>query len=194
MKNNFKFNPKALILIGIIFIASLSRLIPHIPNFSPLGAISLFGAAFFKEKWKAILVPISATWVSDLFINNIIYSHYNLNFVWFYQGFHWVILSYIFIIFLGRFLLKNSLSIFRLGLGALFSGVIFFIISNFGVWMSGVMYSKDFAGMISCYLAGIPFFKGTILGNFFYVPVLFGTYYLLQKRFKILRNTKIIFS
>ena len=71
MKNNFKFNPQTLIVISFIILASLSRFIPHIHNFSPIGAISLFGAAFFKSKWKAFLVPISATWISDLFLNNI---------------------------------------------------------------------------------------------------------------------------
>ena len=80
MKNNLKFNPQSLLIIALIILASLSRLIPHLDNFSPIGAVSLFGAAFFKDKWKAFLVPISATWASDLFLNNIIYSKYFQNY------------------------------------------------------------------------------------------------------------------
>ena len=194
MKNNLKFKPQTLVLISIILIASLSRLIPHMPNFSPIGAISLFGAAFFKEKWKAFFIPILATWLSDLFINNIIYSNYNSNFIWFHNGFHWLVFSYGFIVLFGMTLFKSSLTFSRLGIGAFGSGIIFFIISNFGVWVNGLMYSKDLLGLINCYIAGIPFFRGTLLGNFFYVPVLFGTYYFLQKRFPILRNTNIVYS
>ena len=88
MNNNLKFNPQTLILIAIILLAALSRLIPHIPNFSPIGAISLFGAAFFKQRWKAFLIPVLSIWVSDLFINNIIYSDYYPTFTWFYNGYH----------------------------------------------------------------------------------------------------------
>ena len=194
MKNNLQFKPRTLVLVGIILLASLSRLIPHIPNFSPIGAISLFGVAFFKEKWKAFLIPISATWVSDLFINNIVYSDNNLNFIWFYNGFLWLFLSYGLIILFGFILFKDYLTIARLGAGAIGSGIIFFIVSNFGVWMNGLMYSKDLSGLLNCYISGIPFFRGTLLGNLFYVPVLFGTYYFMQKRFPILRNTKILYS
>ena len=191
MKNNFKFNPQTLIIISFIILASLSRFIPHIQNFSPIGAISLFGAAFFKSKWKAFLIPISATWISDLFLNNIIYSEYYSGFTWFYEGSHWQFFSYALIILLGLSLYKNNINLTKLGLGAFGSTLIFFLVSNFGVWFSGVIYTKNFAGLVSCYVAGIPFLKGTVLGNLFYVPILFGSYYLMEIRFPSLRKTNV---
>ena len=194
MKNNLKFNPQTLVLIAIIFLASISRLIPHMPNFSPIGAISLFGAAFFKQKWKAFLIPVLSIWISDLFINNIIYADYYPTFTWFYNGYHWQVMSYGAIILFGLILFKNKLTILHLGLGGLGAGMLFFIISNFGVWINGLMYSKDLSGLLNCYIAGIPFFKGTILGNLFYIPIIFGTYTIVQKRFPILRSTRTVFS
>ncbi len=194
MKNNLKFNPKNLVLIAIIILASLSRLIPHVPNFSPLGAISLFGAAFFKQKWKAFLIPIVSTWCSDLLINNIYYAEYHSSFIWFYSGYQWQILSYGAIILFGLNLFKTKITFFRLGFGALGSGIIFFVISNFGVWLNGLMYSKDLIGLFNCYVAGVPFLKGTFLGNFFYVPTIFGTYLIIQKLFPFSRSEKIVFN
>ena len=103
-------------------------------------------------------------------------------------------MSYGAIILFGLVLFKNKLTLVHLGLGAIGAGVLFFIISNFGVWMNGLMYSKDLSGLLNCYIAGIPFFKGTIMGNFFYIPVIFGTYSIMQKRFPILRSTETVFS
>ena len=80
----------------------------------------------------------------------------------------------------GSYLLRKKLSLLNLGVGSVGAGLIFFIISNFGVWISGLMYEKSLLGLINCYIAGIPFLKGTLLGNAFYVPLLFGTFYLLE--------------
>ncbi|MCS6819386.1 MAG: hypothetical protein NZ522_05490, partial [Chitinophagales bacterium] len=82
---NLRFGLLAL----LIFVAAFSRILPHMPNFSPLGAIGLFGAAYFTRRWQAFLVPILATWLSDLYINNVIYNEYYPNFTWFYEGFYW---------------------------------------------------------------------------------------------------------
>ncbi len=71
-------------LVILILLAAFSRVIPHMANFSPLGAIGLFGAAYFTRRWQAFLIPIAATWLSDLFINNVIYAQYYPSFTWFY--------------------------------------------------------------------------------------------------------------
>ena len=82
-----KINLRFSVLCAMILLAAFSRITPHMPNFSPLGAIGLFGAAYFAKKWQAFLIPIAATWLSDLFINNVIYAQYYPKFTWFYQGF-----------------------------------------------------------------------------------------------------------
>ena len=71
MNNSSKLNLRFTVLVAIILLAAFSRIIPRMPDFSPLGAIGLFGAAYFQKKWHAFLIPIAATWLSDLFINNV---------------------------------------------------------------------------------------------------------------------------
>lgn len=170
MKN--KINLELSILTGLIVLAAFSRIIPHMPNFSPLGAIGLFGAAYFSKKWQAFLIPIAATWLSDLYINNVIYAQYYPEFTWFYEGFYWQYGAYLLIVLFGMFLFKK-VSIQKALIGSLGSSLIFFLISNFGCWPA---YPQTFEGLITCYAAGIPFIKGTLLGDLFYTGILFGSF------------------
>lgn len=174
------------LLCAMILLAAFSRIIPHMPNFSPLGAIGLFGAAYFAKKWQAFLIPIVATWLSDLFINNVIYGQYFSEFTWFYQGFYWQYGSYLLIVLAGTFIFRK-VNTQRIITGALASTVLFFLVSNFGVWASGTMYPTTFEGLITCYTAGIPFLKGTLLGDLCYSGVLFGVFALAQRQFPVLR-------
>ncbi|MDW8273175.1 MAG: DUF6580 family putative transport protein [Chitinophagales bacterium] len=172
---NLRFGLLAL----LIFVAAFSRILPHMPNFSPLGAIGLFGAAYFTRRWQAFLVPILATWLSDLYINNVIYNEYYPNFTWFYEGFYWQYGSYVLITLCGIFIFKK-VSPLRVLVGALAATVIFFIVSNFGCWLGSSMYPQNMQGLMMCYVAGLPFLKGTLLGNLFYSMVLFGLFWLAQ--------------
>jgi hypothetical protein len=181
-----KINLRFSVLVLMILLAAFSRIIPHMPNFSPLGAIGLFGAAHFVKKWQAFLIPIAATWLSDLFINNVIYAQYYPEFTWFYPGFYWQYGSYLFITLAGIFILQKT-NPQRVIAGALASTAIFFLVSNFGVWAGGTMYPKTFEGLVTCYIAGIPFLKGTLFGDLFYSCVLFGTFALAQKQFPVLQ-------
>ena len=186
MKNNHKPIIQSIILSLLIIVLAFSRIIPHLPNFSPLGAVCLFGACHFHRKWQAFLVPIFATWLSDIYLNNAVYNPGGGDFIWFYQGFHWQYISYLFIALFGLKLFNRKINPGRLLSGAIGSSIIFFLISNFGVWISSGMYSKNIYGLISCYLAGIPFIKGTMVGNLFYTPIVFYSYYFLQVKFSIL--------
>lgn len=180
---NKKIYLRISVLALMIVLAAFSRIIPHMPNFSPLGAIGLFGAAHFSKKWQAFLIPIAATWLSDLFINNIIYAQYYPTFTWFYEGFYWQYSSYLLITLAGVFIFKKITPQKVIG-GALSSTAIFFLISNFGCWPA---YPQTFDGLMACYMAGMPFLKGTLLGDLFYSGVLFGTFALAQRQFPVLR-------
>jgi hypothetical protein len=181
-----KINLRFSLLTALILLCAFSRIIPHIPNFSPLGAIGLFGAAHFSKKWQAFLIPIAATWLSDLFINNVIYAQYYPNFTWFYEGFYWQYGSYLLITLTGLGIL-NKINIPKVLTGTLASTAIFFLVSNFGCWIGSTTYPQNFGGLITCYAAGIPFLKGTLLGDLFYSGVLFGTFALAQYKFPVLR-------
>ena len=177
----------------IILIAAFSRLIPHMPNFSPLGGIALFGAAHFSKKWLAFLIPLLAVWLSDLILNNVIYAQFYSEFTWFYPGFYWQYGSYLLIALTGTFLFKKINTKRVIG-GIAASSVLFFLISNFGVWAGGTMYPPTFSGLIACYTAGLPYLQGTITGDFVYTTSLFGGYYLLQRNFDVFRIPSIRYA
>lgn len=183
-----KINIRFTVLLSMIFLAAFSRCIPHMPNFSPLGAIGLFGAAYFGRKWQAFLLPLMATWLSDLFINNIIYSRYYHGFVWIEKGFYWIYGTYLLITIAGLFILRR-ITAMRITLAALASTTIFYIVTNFACWPGSKIYTHDLSGLTACYIAGIPFLKGTALGDLFYTVVLFGSFSLAQRGFPSLRIT-----
>jgi len=185
-----KINLRFSLLTALILICAFSRIIPHMPNFSPLGAIGLFGAAYFTKKWQAFLIPIAATWFSDLFINNVIYAKYYPQFSWFYEGFYWQYGSYLLITLLGILIFKK-INTTRVISGALISTTLFFLISNFGCWIGSTIYPQNITGLMTCYATGIPFLKGTLLSDLFYSGVLFGTFALAQYKFPVLRLANV---
>jgi len=174
------------LLTLLIFLAAFSRILPHMPNFSPLGAIGLFGAAHFSRRWQAFLVPLAATWLSDLVLNNVIYAEYYPGFVWFYEGFYWQYGSYLLITLTG-ILILNKVSVQRILAASLCSSILFFLVSNFGTWASGMIYPMTGEGLLACYIAGIPYIKGTFSGDLFYAAILFGTFALAQRQYPALR-------
>jgi hypothetical protein len=186
MSTSQKVNVRFGVLVTLILLAAISRMVPHMLNFSPVGAICLFGAAYFSKKWQAFLIPIAAIWLSDLFINNVIYAEYNPTFVWFYGGFYWQYATYLLITITGFFIFKK-VTLPRIVAGALTSTTLFFLITNFACWPGNPLYTQNFSGLVSCYVAGIPFLRGTLLGNIFYSGVLFGVFALLQQNVPTLR-------
>ena len=189
-----KLNLQTGIISIIILLAAFTRIMPHPPNFSPMAAIGLFGAAHFAKKWQAFLIPLIGIWISDLVINNFVYSSHSSNFVWFYGGFYWQYISYVFIIFAGLFIFNKGISVTNTLGGMVSSSGIFFLFSNFGVWAGGAMYTKNFSGLITCYAAGIPFIHNTIISDALFTTVLFGTYYLLQTEYSYLKLKYLRYS
>lgn len=160
--------------IAIVVIAIFSRFLPLPANFSPFGAIALFSGAYFVNNYLKYILPIALLWVSDVIINNVIYSEYMDGFSLFYQGSLWIYLTFALIIFIGSIIKKkNQLTIL---IGSVGASVLFFLVSNFGVWFSTSMYAKNVEGLIQCYVMGIPFFKYTLASNFIFSAVFFGMF------------------
>jgi len=174
-----------------IFIGSISRIIPHAPNFTPIGAICLFGASHFTKKFYAFFVPLIIIFLSDLFINNIFYSP--TSFIIFYNGVEWQYLSYILIITFSIYFLKPKISFFKIGVTSISSSLIFFIISNFGVWISSGIYPLNLIGFILCYFNALPFYFNIFLSFSLYSYILIGSFYLFQKRFKIIKPKHLLY-
>lgn len=182
LKINIRFGT----LSVFILLAAFSRLIPHPPNFAPIGAMALFGAAYFSRKYIALVIPIIAMWLSDLVLNNVVYGQYFDHFVWFYQGFYWTYGAFVIIGLIG-FLLLKKVKVQTLLIGSLSASILFFLLSNFGVWFSGTMYPKDLNGLLVCYTAAIPFFKNTLMGDLVYCSVLFGAFEFAQAKIPSLK-------
>lgn len=150
----------------IIGIAVALRLLPHPPNMAPIAAMALFGGVYLNKRY-ALLVPLIAMVFSDLFI-----------------GFHNTI-----IFVYGSFLLTGVIGIWlkthkntpTIIVASLVSSLMFFVVTNFGVWLMYDFYPKTLTGLIDCYIAAIPFFRNTIVGDFAFTVVFFGSYELLLK-------------
>lgn len=169
----------SLIAVLILF-AALTRIIPHYPNFTAVGAMALFGAAHLKNKWQAFLLPLVVLYLSDLFINNVIYAEYYNNFVWKISPFVYV--AFLLILGIG-YLLRGRISIGSVVGAGLGSSVIFFLFTNAASWIIDPMYTKDITGLFTAYAAGLPFFWGTLAGDLFYCGVLFGGYAWFTQRY-----------
>ena len=169
------------LVLGLILIIAFSRLIPHYPNFTPLCSIALFGAKYFNNRYLAYILPIFAVWLSDIIINNFVLGQYFNEFTLFYSGFYWQYGSIILITLFGKLTLKN-ISVSKILGVSISSSLIFFVISNFGVWVSSSFYPNTFSGLITCYVAAIPFYYGTLGGTIFYSFLLFGTFELISRR------------
>ena len=169
-----------LISLAIASVAFL-RIIPHIYNFSPVIALAIFGAIHFRKKIYSYLIVILSIMFSDIIINSFIYDLEN-SFLFFYEGFYWQYISYFAIILLSFSFKGKKIGLTNITYLCLSSSLIFFVISNFGFWLTSGIYSYTFLGLIECFLKAIPFYQGTLLGTFFYTPIFFGLYYFLQKK------------
>jgi len=174
---NIKIKKNEIFTLSLILIAIFTRFIPHPPNFTPITAIALFSGFAFRNRFKPFLIPILAMFISDLII-----------------GLHstiWAVyLSFLLIVFLG-FILRKGFNFYKLFFLTTLSSFLFYLITNFAVWLTSGMYSHTIDGLIQCYTLGLPFYKTTslemfgwaFLGDVFYSFSLFGAYKLAEKFF-----------
>ncbi len=154
---------KNVFLVSLIFFAILSRFLPHPPNFTPIAAIALLSSKGFDNRWVVFLIPIVSLFISDLFIG----LHATIPFVY---------ISLILIALLGLYVKKINI------VSVLLSSTIFFLVSNFGVWL--LYYPISIEGLVQCYTLALPFFFNTVLGDLVYGALLIYPFYALQRRNK----------
>ena len=178
------FAPGPLVLAALIFVAALSRLLPHPPNFSPVEAIALFGGAYFASRAWALAVPLIALLVSDLVMGAVVGASYAS-----YIGgiSFWSVYACIALSTLLGFGLRGKVGGARVLGYSLAGSVLFFIVTNFGAWLGSPIYPQSGAGLVAAYAAGIPFFQWTVLGTLAYAAILFGGFALLRRRLPALR-------
>ena len=173
-KVKHKISLSLLALMVWVLAGTLTRLLPHPPNFTPIIALSLFSGAYFQNRYLAFLFPLFSLFIGDVFL-----------------GFHslmWAVYgSFLLSVFIGFRLRKKDAwsGIFSL---SLLSSLQFFVFTNFAVWMVSGMYPKTFQGLVSCYVSALPFFQNTLMGSLFYAFVLFGSYKFCYTKLIFLRK------
>jgi hypothetical protein len=155
---------KEQLLILFVVFAVLFRLVPHPPNFAPITAIALFSSTTFRNKIVGTLIPLVVMGISDLYLG-------------FYSISLWVYLSFVIISSLGIFWKEVKTK------NILLSSVVFFIVTNFGVWLLG--YPKTIDGLILCYTMAIPFFGYSILGDLFFYNLLKYSFIYTESKLKL---------
>ena len=175
MKNTNHF----FIVIALILLGLASRFLPHAVNFTAVGATALFAGAYLRPRWLAFAIPLSILFLSDLYLG-------------FYTSMWGVYLGFSAGVLIGMVMPSNSRfslgSVLRLGAGGLGTGMAFFLISNFAVWVSDRMYPLTWAGLVECYGAALPFLRNQVSADVFYSFVVFAAYAVLMKNSMKLQN------
>lgn len=168
--NKAHWRPAAL---SLTVLGAVARLLPHPPNFAPVGATSLFSGARLP-RWQAYLVPLALMAVTD----PILARFYGVPAFSRYQIF--IYASFLVAVWLGRFL-RNTESVSRIAAVTVINSIQFYLITNFGSWLWYGGYPHTAAGLASCYIAAIPFFGWTLASDILYTGVLFGLYAWLSR-------------
>ncbi len=165
-------NARLLTLSLIVFAIAMFRLLPHPPNVSPIAAMALFGGVYFTDKRIAFLLPFLALLLSDFLIG----LHDTMIYV--YGGFALTVAI--------GFWLKQKMNFTRFTVSVVGSSLLFYLVTNFGAWMSHGMYPMTPEGLMQAYIAGIPFFQNALLGNIVFTALLFGGYIALRRNLAVL--------
>jgi hypothetical protein len=167
-----------MLAISLIIAGILLRFAPHAPNFTPVAAIAIFGGAYLNRKY-AILVPLLLMAASDVFLG----VHNVMLFTW--GGF---VLSALI-----GFWVKKHKSAARILSASLVSSLIFYIVSNFGVWLMG-WYPPTLDGLIRCYILGLPFLRNFTAATLLYAAVFFVAYELVARLVKDTKLAKVLLT
>jgi len=162
------------VALGLTVLGALARLMPHPPNFTPVGGMSLFAGARLRG-WQAYAIPLLLMAVTDPILAALYgYPMFRLSTPVIYG-------SFLINVWIGRWLLRKTENPGRIAAAAVLCSTQFFVLTNFAVWLGGTMYPVTWAGLIACYVSAIPFFGRTLGGDLFYTAVLFSLQALLAR-------------
>jgi hypothetical protein len=192
-----KINTRNTVLILMILVAVAMRFVTYkvtllnnnaiaLSNFTPVGAVALFGGTYFTDKWKAYLVPLCTLFVSDMVLNYLYSSRLIID----YSATIWVYLSFAIIVFIGTHIKKvNLLSV---GAASILSVVIFWLLTDFPWLYGGALYPHTLLGYEQSLIAAIPFQRNMLLGDVVFGLLLFGGFELAKSKYSVLRtNTNL---
>jgi uncharacterized protein DUF6580 len=167
--------PSIWTIVALTAAAAATRLAPHLWNLTAVGAVCLFGGAYFQRKWAAFLMPLAALAVSDVLLQTFVYPGQGPNY------FKYVCFALTVPLGLA---LRGRTTFLPVTSTAVGAAALFFLLSNFEVWISGhgQTYPRNLAGLIACYIAAIPFGLNMLYGNLLFSAALFGGMEFIKAR------------
>ena len=180
------FNPRTIVILLFMLAVACLRIILNtktafslLTNFTPIGAMALFGGAYFNKSWKAYLFPLLTLWISDIALSRFVYYHH-----WqlFYNGAYWIYGAFALMVIAGKYVLKN-VSVKNILLSAFAITFIHWIIADLGVWSAGSLYPKTISGWWACLAAAIPFERNFLGGTLLYAAIMFGSFEWMKAKF-----------
>ncbi len=186
-----KFNPRTAVLLVFILITAAVRVIFNfhydispLANFSPIGAMALFGGAYFNKKWKAFAFPLLMLFISDFILHQTVFKAYGNGFL--YGGWYWVYGAFALMTIVGRWLLKK-VTVNRFLFSVLTCVFIHWIVTDLGVWIGSKTYSQDVNGFIACLAKAIPYEWRFLAGTLVYGVILFGLFEWMKRKYAVLQ-------
>jgi len=189
-----QINPRPFVLaafilaVGIFRLSNSFELLPALFNITPLGALALFGGCYYQSRWKAYLIPLLTLWLTDIIINR--FMVYN-EWVLFYDGFIWVYGSFALMVLIGQNIKKVTIK--SVVLSAFAAAIVHWLVSDIGVWWSGVdimtgnAFTLDWSGLMRCYYLALPYLQKILIGNLVFGAFLFGSFEFMQLKFPVLK-------
>ena len=190
-----KINPRTAILLLFIAITAAIRVvfnfnyeISPVANFSPLGAMALFGGAYFNRQWKAFAFPLLMLFISDFILQQTVFKAYGNGIL--YSGWYWVYGAFAMMTLAGRWLLKN-VTIKRFILSALVCLIIHWIVTDIGMWYGSKIFSQNLKGYIDCLIVAIPYEWRFLTGTLVYGIIMFGVFEWMKQRYTVLKTSSL---
>ncbi|GAA3979027.1 hypothetical protein GCM10022246_33900 [Pedobacter ginsengiterrae] len=188
---HLKFNPRTILLLLMILVLTGFRLLVtfnsdelKFANFSSIGAVALFGGAYFKDNLKAFAFPLLSLFLSDFVLSTTIFSKYSSGFL--YEGWYVVYFAFALMVLVGRLMLKN-ITIANLLASTLTIVLIHWIVTDFPIWFRNPSYTQDLAGFWLCLERAIPFEVRFLEGTVIYGAILFGAFEILKAKYPVLK-------
>ena len=168
-------------LLAAIFAAAAMRLVPHPPNFAPIAAMALFSGAQMPKRALSFIAPFAALVISDALLGG------------FYPGMNFVYFSFALTVLIG-WAVATRKSALTIGAASIASSVLFFVLTNFGMWLFSGIYPVTVEGLAACYVAAIPFFQNTVFGDLVFTALLFGGFAIAERTLPAIRQRPLVAS